>query len=147
MRQMPQHREFEARADTIGAIRSFVEDALLRHGCPDEAIDAAVLCTSELATNALLHGDGDIGVDIDLTDRARVAVWDRNHRMPVLQRPDLSDDGGRGLLLVSMFADAWGFEPADDGKHVWFEIDVQRPRSQAGGNRGRRRSDAGVSAD
>ena len=147
MAQMAQHRDFEARADTIGAIRSFVEDALLRHGCPDDAIDAAVLCTSELATNALLHGDGDIGVDIDLTDRARVAVWDRNHEMPVLQRPDPSDDGGRGLLLVSMFADTWGFERGDGGKHVWFEIDVRGRRSPAGGNLGRRRTDVGVSAD
>jgi hypothetical protein len=34
---------------------------------------------------------------------------------------------GRGLLLVSRVASAWGSEPAGDGKVVWFEIAGHEP--------------------
>jgi anti-sigma regulatory factor (Ser/Thr protein kinase) len=134
--------EFEARADTIGAIRSHVRDSLLHFGCTDEAIDAAVLCTSELATNALVHGDGAIAVEVDLGAKARVTVHDRSRRLPVPQRPDADDDAGRGLLLVGVFADAWGFLPEDPGKAVWFEIDLtERATASVGSGELRRRGD------
>lgn len=122
---------FAPRADTIGSIRAFVQEVLLRQGCADEAIDAAVLCTSELATNALLHGEGELRVQVRLGADAHVAVSDRNRGMPVQQRGGPEDDAGRGLLLVGLFADRWGCEPTEDGKRVWFEIDAQRAFSQA----------------
>jgi anti-sigma regulatory factor (Ser/Thr protein kinase) len=128
---MDLQRVFEARADTIGAIRAFVQEVMVRQGCVDEAIDAAVLCTSELATNALLHGDGELRVEVRLNGRAHVSVCDRNPGMPVPRRGAPEDDAGRGLLLVGLFADRWGSEPTDDGKRVWFEIDAQRAFSQA----------------
>lgn len=118
-------RAFDAEADAIGAIRTYVQESMLRHGADDEAIDAAVLCASELATNALLHGDGPIVVDIDLGSRARVTVHDGNHRLPVLLRPAPDDDAGRGLMMVSVFADTWGTELDEQGKAVWFELDLQ----------------------
>lgn len=128
---MDRERVFEARADTIGAIRSFVQDLLVRDGFADEAIDAAVLCTSELATNALVHGDGELRVLVRLDDAAHVSVCDRNPGLPVPKRGAPEDDAGRGLLLVGLFADRWGSEPTEDGKRVWFEIDAQRAFSQA----------------
>ena len=139
---MGELREFDARADVIGAMRGYVQDALVRHGAADEAIDAAVLCTSELATNALLHGDGPISLVLDLTDRARVAVGDRNERPPVRISAEPDDDIGRGLMLVTLFADDWGYERADDGKTVWFEIDLRErePGRRSSGER-RRGSD------
>jgi anti-sigma regulatory factor (Ser/Thr protein kinase) len=140
-------QEFEARVDTVGATRSYVRDLLLHDGCSDEVIDAAVQCTSELATNALLHGDGRIAVEVDLADVVRVIVHDRGRRLPVAPHPDVDVDAdrGRGLLLVSVFADAWGFVAADEGKAVWFEIDL-RKRAAAGAvdERQRRRSDQSV---
>jgi anti-sigma regulatory factor (Ser/Thr protein kinase) len=136
-------REFEARVDTVGAVRSYVRDSLLRFGCTDEAIDAAVLCTSELATNALVHSDGAIGVDVELGATARITVHDRSRRLPVLQQPDPADTSGRGLLLVSTFAHAWGIVPETPGKGVWFEIDLrEKPRRVAPDHR-RRSSDGG----
>ena len=139
---MGELRLFEARADAIGAMRGWVEDALLRHGAADEAIDAAVLCTSELATNALLHGDGPISLVLDLTDRARVAVGDRDEHSPTPLSAALDDDVGRGLMLVTLFADDWGYEQADDGKTVWFEIDLrERPEGRRASGERRRGSD------
>lgn len=32
-----------------------------------------------------------------------------------------SDEGGRGLLLVSELADKWGVTEREPGKVVWFE--------------------------
>jgi anti-sigma regulatory factor (Ser/Thr protein kinase) len=122
-------REFDTRVDAIGSIRSYVQDVLLRGGAPDEAIDAAVLCTSELATNALLHGEGPIGVTLDIGARARIQVHDSNDRPPVRRDASPEDDAGRGLLLVSMFADDWGFDADGAGKTVWFEIDLRSQRS------------------
>jgi hypothetical protein len=108
-------RRFDADAEAIGAIRGYVRDTLVRHGCADDRIDAAILCASEVATSALLQGAGDpIDVDIDLTDRARVTVSDA---APV--------DDGAGLLIVNTFADAWGCAPIDGGTAVWFEIDLR----------------------
>lgn len=120
-------REFDPAADAIGSIRSYVQDVLVRRGAPDAAIDAAVLCTSELATNALLHGDGPIGVSLDVGAMARIEVHDRNERPPVLRSAAPDDDAGRGLLLVSTFADEWGYDTGGDGKTVWFEIDLRTP--------------------
>lgn len=139
---MSEARLFDARADAIGSIRDHVQQSLLRHGAGDEAIDAAVLCASELATNALLHGEGPIGVELDIrAERARVVVHDRNTAPPVLQRPRPDDDAGRGLLLVGLFTDLWGVEPRPDGKAVWFEIDLRERgalRDEAAGGERRR---------
>jgi hypothetical protein len=112
---MDEMRRFDADAEAIGAIRSYVRDTLVRHGCADDHIDAAILCASEVATSALLQGAGDpIDVDIDLTERARVTV---SEAAPV--------DDGAGLLIVNTFADAWGVAPIDGGTAVWFEIDLR----------------------
>jgi anti-sigma regulatory factor (Ser/Thr protein kinase) len=125
MRAMTDAREFDAEADAIGAIRAWVQDRFLQAGVGDEAIDAAVLCTSELATNALLHGDGPIGVDIDLGTRARVTVHDHNPQLPEPTAAAVDADAGRGLVLVSLFADSWGSALEDVGKAVWFELDLR----------------------
>jgi anti-sigma regulatory factor (Ser/Thr protein kinase) len=127
---MTDAREFDAEVDAIGAIRAWVQDRFLRAGAGDEAIDAAVLCTSELATNALLHGDGPIGVDIDLGKRARVTVHDHNPQLPEPIEAEVDAVAGRGLVLVSLFADSWGSAPEDHGKAVWFELELQAQRRE-----------------
>ena len=125
MRRMTDVREFDAEADAIGAIRAWVQDRFLRAGAEDEAIDAAVLCASELATNALLHGDGPIGVDIDLGVRARVTVHDQNPQLPAPVDAEADADAGRGLMLVTLFADSWGSALDEHGKAVWFELELR----------------------
>lgn len=125
--RMADEREFEARPDTIGAIRTYVQHHLLRQGLDDDRIDAAVLCTSELATNALLHGEGRIGVALDVHRgrRARVIVRDDNPARPEPRDASPEAEAGRGLMLVGMFADEWGVDTHDDGKAVWFELDLR----------------------
>ncbi len=41
---------------------------------------------------------------------------------PEPQPPSTTREGGRGLLIVSALAKAWGIDPAPGGKVVWAEL-------------------------
>lgn len=101
---------------------------------PEFCQDAQLL-TSEIVTNAIEHGVGDITLEIhDKGDELLVSVTDLSTR-PLVQRPeDLTAEDGRGLLLVESLSRRWGVEYADDGsgKRVWFQLarkDVSRRTS------------------
>ena len=84
------------------------------------------LLTSELVANALEHGppDGVITVLVS-TDEGmfEVAVRDQEPGHPVLGRPVLTAEGGRGVMLIDMLAAAWGTRPlSGGGKTVWFTV-------------------------
>ncbi|MCA1657509.1 MAG: ATP-binding protein [Actinobacteria bacterium] len=85
--------------------------------------DAAVLLTSELVTNALLHARSAAELHVRLADgRLRVGVTDATPVTPVRKRYGKEAATGRGLLLIETMASAWGTEPVDGGKVVWFEL-------------------------
>ncbi len=88
----------------------------------EDTLDDVLLVVSELVTNAVLHGEGDIELHIAF-DGKRVtgAVTDEGIRL-VQQLRDRSPDqvGGRGLLLVERIADSWGLQ--EGSSHVWFEL-------------------------
>jgi hypothetical protein len=97
--------------------------------CPrmdDDAVDTAVLLLSELVTNAVRHGCGEIGVRVSNRDgRLRVAISDSQDALPRLVPLNLESDHGRGMQLVEALSEAWGVDPAsppDVGKSVWFEV-------------------------
>lgn len=107
-------------------------------GVDGDDTDLAVLLTSELVTNAVLHGgpvgDGakpEIIVEIQLTDRALwVGVFDGHPGpLPSPRPPRSLDESGAGLYLVSRLASAWGSRglPSRQGKVVWFEIALKVP--------------------
>ncbi|MFH9615247.1 ATP-binding protein [Streptomyces pratensis] len=103
-----------------------------RWGFPDLAADAALM-TSELATNALLHGSlrGRLfRVEFTLTATVlRIAVSDpRGERLPVLRQAADDECYGRGLMVVAQLADDWGTEPRAVGKTVFAELAL-RPRA------------------
>jgi anti-sigma regulatory factor (Ser/Thr protein kinase) len=98
-----------------------------------ERVDDVVLCVSELATNALVHGvPPGRGFLLRLShcgDGVRVEVHDSGDGVPAvpLDRAEPAE-GGRGLLLVSELADKWGVEERAPGKIVWCEVGVARGR-------------------
>jgi len=82
-----------------------------------------LLLTSELVTNALLHARSAPELDVRLAGgRLRVAVFDATTAAPVRKRYGKDAATGRGLLLIESMATAWGTEPVDGGKVVWFEL-------------------------
>lgn len=87
--------------------------------------DTAALLTSEVVTNAVVHGQGTVLVRARTGGgRLRVEVQDDGDGAPVLQRAQREDEGGRGLALVAALADDWGVQQVPGGKFVWFELGV-----------------------
>ncbi|WP_442819042.1 SpoIIE family protein phosphatase [Streptomyces sp. NBC_01235] len=104
--------------------RRFTRRTLRAWGITDAAADAALLVVSELVTNALVHTDGQVRLDLTLMNqRLRVAVTDTSPRTPV-KPTNLGWEatGGRGILLVEAMSDAWGTVPVSGGKQVWSEL-------------------------
>jgi anti-sigma regulatory factor (Ser/Thr protein kinase) len=97
--------------------------ALLREHAGEldaERLDNAVLLISELVTNAVLHGTGEIRLIIDIDgEDARFAVADEGNGTPsVTETP--GPDGGWGLRLVGQLANRWGV--LEERTQVWFEV-------------------------
>jgi anti-sigma regulatory factor (Ser/Thr protein kinase) len=85
--------------------------------------DVAQVLVSELVTNAVLHAEPPIELGIDLRGgRVRITVVDGSPTIPEPQDPDQSATSGRGLLLVDALSASWGWQLADRGKCVWFEL-------------------------
>lgn len=85
--------------------------------------DTVVLLTSELVTNALVHGRSAVQLSMTVTDGLLlVEVADDNSRYPHPVDPDNEALDGRGLLLVNKLAHRWGVRTEPIGKTVWFEI-------------------------
>ncbi|MER5937749.1 SpoIIE family protein phosphatase [Streptomyces sp. NPDC001928] len=85
-------------------------------------IDTTELLVSELVTNALRYGEGEIRLRL-LLDRTLVCeVWDSGLVQPRRRRARDTDEGGRGLQLVGLLSAAWGSRRTPRGKTVWFEL-------------------------
>ena len=92
----------------------------------DDLIDTTELLVSELATNALRHGRGNIRLRLLRDTKLVCEVWDNGYAQPRQRRARDTDEGGRGLQLVSMLADRWGSRRTPSGKTVWFELGLPR---------------------
>ena len=107
-----------------GRVRRWMTAQLTDWQVPEPMIGAAVLCASELATNALLHAGTAARVEIDLSpERLLVSVADSGTRGTVTRaRTDTLSSRGRGLGLIEQLSDAWGTDPTVRGSTVWFEM-------------------------
>jgi anti-sigma regulatory factor (Ser/Thr protein kinase) len=103
----------------VSEARSFVRECL-RGTAAD--VNNAVLLTSELAANAVIHAHSGYQIDIRRsTGSIRVELLnDEPEILPMLTEP--TEDGGRGLRLVESLASCWGMESDPDHKMVWFEL-------------------------
>ena len=123
--------DLPAEATMPARTRRWLSQQLGGWGVSDETIHVAVLCVSELTTNALLHAGTPTRIDIDLSDeRLLIAVSDSGTRgRAARSEPEALSTRGRGLNLVAGLADAWGSEPTVRGSTVWFELLLHRPAS------------------
>ncbi|MGW4747854.1 SpoIIE family protein phosphatase [Streptomyces sp. NPDC004290] len=88
----------------------------------DALVDTVELLVSELVTNALRYGEGEIRLRL-LRDRTLVCeVWDAGLVQPRRRRARDTDEGGRGLQLVGLLSSSWGSRRTPRGKTVWFEL-------------------------
>ncbi|WP_040907968.1 SpoIIE family protein phosphatase, partial [Streptomyces griseoflavus] len=107
----------------VGHARRFTRRTLRSWGVTAD-MDAALLVVSELVTNALVHTEGQVRLDITLVnDRLRLAVADASPRTPAKPTSiGWGATGGRGILLVEAVSAAWGTLPVSGGKQVWAEF-------------------------
>jgi len=115
-------RRFAAEAASVSQARRFVGDVLGRAAL-DDLVDVAVLLTSELVTNGVLHA----GTTIECRCLAqpggvRVEVHDASEAAAIPRDLDADAGTGRGLALIESLATDWGSEPTATGKQVWFEL-------------------------
>lgn len=107
----------------VAHARRFVRHTARRQ--PD--CDTAVLLTSELVTNSIVHGSGAITVVVvELPDGIRVEVRDAGGpsipRMNVSNVSTATAEGGRGLFLVDRLATRWDHTRGTTGLTSWFEL-------------------------
>ena len=109
-----------------GVARRFLNDVVGTGAQRDDTVDldAALLCVTELVSNAVLHAESKCQVRVQRDgSRLRVEVFDnRPDLLPTQQPYDPFALTGRGLFLVETLTDAWGVDVANDGKTVWFEL-------------------------
>ncbi|MEU1125087.1 SpoIIE family protein phosphatase [Streptomyces sp. NPDC005899] len=116
----------QAEPERIAAARQQLRE-LLHDWADAEQVDSAVLMVSEMATNVLVHTDGDALLVAEVSGergerRLRVEVADTSDELPHKRRPGEMASSGRGLMLMEMLADAWGVDPQGEGKCIWFEL-------------------------
>lgn len=104
------------------AAREFVAQTLLGWGRAEQT-EAAVLLTSELVTNAVIHAGTRVVVTLRLAGGSlRIAVLDESAERPHRRHEPNHLGGGRGLMLVEALAASWGVSVEGPGKSVWFEL-------------------------
>jgi CheY-like chemotaxis protein/anti-sigma regulatory factor (Ser/Thr protein kinase) len=118
----------------LGATATSVRDArasirrLLEGWGLSAMAETAELCTSEIATNAVIHARSPVlliasrlpaGVRIEVQDEAPGGIEAGSL--------DNAGETGRGLALVDTLSSSWGVEQHDGGKSVWFELHDARP--------------------
>ena len=113
-----------AEATGPSRVRQWMAARLREWSVPEPVISAAILCTSELTTNALLHAGTPAHVHIDLSaERLLVSVADTGTRGSVTPtKAEKMASRGRGLGLIEELSDAWGTDPSVRGATVWFEM-------------------------
>jgi len=122
-------RVLSAEAESVHAARDFTLATLRRCATPHSSQDIAVV-VSELVTNALRHALPGLGgteprepVRLGLLQHGcwlLCAVGDPGKAAPVPRTPALLAEAGRGLQMVCVLSDQWGYTtPSDEGKVVW----------------------------
>ncbi|MEV6843776.1 SpoIIE family protein phosphatase [Actinoplanes sp. NPDC051411] len=124
--RLPNDRRTPAAARAL--VRSVLEEAGL-----DTLLNEALLLTTELSTNAVVHANTELdievqadhsGLTVTVTDFApgpveQLAVGPRNESVDIGEVAER----GRGLLLVDHFASRWGTVHEGSGKGVWFRLE------------------------
>jgi anti-sigma regulatory factor (Ser/Thr protein kinase) len=115
---------FPREEDSVGAARHWVATALEEAHVATKVCADAVLIVSELVTNALRHGLGDVVVRCGLRDDGGVdvAVTDSGDELPTVMDRDPNRVGGVGLHIVDRLSRTWGVASFPGGKTVWATI-------------------------
>jgi two-component sensor histidine kinase len=88
----------------------------------EDAAVTAELVVSELVTNAIRYGSPPVHLRLIRDEDLICEVSDASSTAPHLRRARLSDEGGRGLLIVAQLSHRWGSRHTRSGKTIWAEL-------------------------
>jgi anti-sigma regulatory factor (Ser/Thr protein kinase) len=119
-----------ATGESVGRARHLVSQTLASADfsarvprLPEGAADVLALLTSELVTNAVVHGADPLTLHLVAGEHAvQVEVDDPGSGRPAVRANDVEALGGRGLQLVQGLAGSWGVDQHATGKTVWFRV-------------------------
>src|SRR4051794_28055356 len=104
----------------VAEARHLVSSYLQERKLPGVLVQDAALATSELVTNALLHGKAPVDLRMRIEGpEVMIEVRDEATYQPRKLRPGDEDEHGRGLQIVAALAARWGTRPTEHGKAVW----------------------------
>lgn len=111
---------YERQAANVGEARSWIDAFLSECTIGDTVRDDAQLVVSELVTNALMHGEGQLVLRASITGgTVQISVTDSGDDLPEVLPLDPTRIGGLGLIVVERIASEWGVSPFPGGKTVW----------------------------
>ena len=117
--------EMDCRADPLAPrrARAFVATAVKAWGLAD-LVERAELLTSEVVTNAVVHGHSPVYLVVEAhSSSVVVEVKDMAQTQVVAEGEEVAEaDHGRGMVLVDALSDRWGWWEVDGGKVVWFAL-------------------------
>ncbi|WNI14142.1 ATP-binding SpoIIE family protein phosphatase [Actinacidiphila sp. ITFR-21] len=113
-------------AEGVAEARTELRSLLHDWARPDQ-VDTAVLLSSELLGNVLMHTDQPAALVATVTGKPgrrtlRVEVADSGDGLPHQRAPGEMASSGRGLVLLDILSDQWGVRPKPEGKTVWFAM-------------------------
>jgi anti-sigma regulatory factor (Ser/Thr protein kinase) len=124
----------ESSPQASSAARHFLRARLAEWDVDDDATDNALLCLSELVTNAVIHAGTASELRATLEGGVlTVIVRDLGGLGRPADEAELAGDldplrvYGRGLMLVDALSDRWGSERDVTGTTVWFALELGKP--------------------
>jgi PAS domain S-box-containing protein len=91
----------------------------------DDLSPTTELLVSELVGNVVRHARGPVRLRLLHTTELICEVYDGSQTMPRIRHAADTDEGGRGLQLISALSTRWGARYTPTGKCIWTE---QSPR-------------------
>ncbi|MFC5289242.1 ATP-binding protein [Actinokineospora guangxiensis] len=117
------------RPGSAASARYFTSTVLSSWRIAEQVMEDVLLAVSELVTNAIEHGVGEVLLEVfDLAGRClRVQVTDHGVGANPALIPFTPDSArSRGLAIVAAVSASWGHEAREDGLRVWAEFPMVR---------------------
>jgi anti-sigma regulatory factor (Ser/Thr protein kinase) len=137
MTTLTAHFDLPLDANAPGWARGAVSSLLNGWGLADpEWSDAALTVISELVSNAVRHGGGQLVVEVEAHGRlVTLSVADGSSVLPARRSPD--GTGGLGLRIIEAMTTRWYVESHEGGKRVRAELPACPGEDEDAGGSGR----------
>ncbi|MFE9763636.1 SpoIIE family protein phosphatase [Streptomyces sp. NPDC005808] len=112
-----------------GQARRHVREQLREWGL-DDLTSTTELLASELVGNVVRHAKGPVSLRLLHGAELICEVFDGSLTMPRIRRATETDEGGRGLQLVTALSQRWGTRYTETGKCIWTEQSLLTPDSR-----------------